>query len=284
MTRMDVLVPRHESHDGGSHRLRRYSVEMAKVDPIQKRVFDTYLHMHSFQTVGFVNDKHKHWLRFDHAELPLLEALDQLANCIDESDPDVDVPNIMHAYQTAERIRHEHPDNEWLQLTGLVHDLGKIMTMWGEPQWSVVGDTFPVGCRPAKSIVFVNETFHENADTRDPRYNTDLGMYSAHCGLDNLLMSWGHDEFIYQVLRHHPQCQLPPNALNAIRFHSFYPWHTGGDYQHLCNQLDQQTMADVHLLNKYDLYSKVDELPDLQALRPYYQKLVDKWCPGLVKF
>jgi len=281
---MDVIVPSNQTSDGATHRLRRYSAELAKIDPIQKRVFDTYMNMHSFQTVNFVNEKHKRWLRFDHAEMNLLEALDHLANCIDESDPDVDVPNIMHAYQTAERIRQDHPDKEWLQLTGLIHDLGKIMTVWEEPHWCVVGDTFPVGCRPAKSIVFVNETFDENVDMLDPRYNTELGMYSEHCGLDNLLMSWGHDEYMFQVLSHHPQCRLPRNALNAIRFHSFYPWHTGGDYQHLCNEQDKQTLADVHLLNKYDLYSKVDELPDIQALRPYYQTLVDKWCPGLVKF
>lgn len=23
-----------------------------------------------------------------------------------------------------------------------------------------------------------------------------------------------------------------------IRFHSFYPWHTGGDYRQLCSQQD----------------------------------------------
>jgi hypothetical protein len=34
-------------------------------------------------------------------------------------------------------------------LTGLIHDLGKILAhpeFGSEPQWAVVGDTFPVGC------------------------------------------------------------------------------------------------------------------------------------------
>ena len=46
---------------------------------------------------------------------------------VDESDPDIDLPNSVHAFQTAERIRAEHPDKEWFQLTGLIHDLGKVI-------------------------------------------------------------------------------------------------------------------------------------------------------------
>ena len=70
-----------------------------------------------------------------------------LNDLVDESDPDLDLPNIVHAFQTAERIREEHPDKDWFHLVGLIHDLGKVMAFYGEPQWCVVGDTFPVGCR-----------------------------------------------------------------------------------------------------------------------------------------
>ena len=53
--------------------------------------------------------------------------MEKLNDFIDESDPDVDVPNIVHAFQTAERIREHHPDLDWLHLTGLIHDLGKVI-------------------------------------------------------------------------------------------------------------------------------------------------------------
>ena len=46
----------------------------------------------------------------------------------------VDIPNSVHAFQTAERIREIHPDKPWFHVTGLIHDLGKVMAMWGEPQ------------------------------------------------------------------------------------------------------------------------------------------------------
>ena len=93
-----------------------------------------------------------------------------LNDLVDESDPDLDLPNIVHAFQTAERIREEHPEKDWFHLVGLIHDLGKVMAFYGEPQWCVVGDTFPVGCKPALSIVFGEESFQENTDMKDTRY------------------------------------------------------------------------------------------------------------------
>jgi inositol oxygenase len=40
--------------------------------------------------------------------------------------------------QTAETIREDgHPD--WFVLTGFIHDMGKVLCLFGEPQWAVVG-------------------------------------------------------------------------------------------------------------------------------------------------
>lgn len=40
----------------------------------------------------------------------MMEAITLLDNLVDESDPDVDIPNSVHLFQTAERIREVHPD------------------------------------------------------------------------------------------------------------------------------------------------------------------------------
>jgi inositol oxygenase len=56
-----------------------------------------------------------------------------------------------------------------------------------------------VGCKPAESIVYGAKSFVGNTDQEDPRYNTKLGMYEEGCGLENLLMTWSHDEYMYQV-------------------------------------------------------------------------------------
>lgn len=156
------------------------------------------------------------------------------------------MPNIVHAFQTAERAREEYPDLDWLHLTALIHDLGKVMAFYGEPQWAVVGDTFPVGCKWSEHIVFRKDSFDENPDAENPKYNTDLGMYAQHCGVDNLMMSWGHDEYLFHVLRHN-RSTLPPQALNIIRFHSFYPWHTAGDYKQLEADADEETRKWVNV-------------------------------------
>lgn len=110
----------------------------------------------------------------------------------------------------------------------------------GEPQWCVVGDTFVVGCEWSENIVFRSDSFDGNVDGENPKYNTKYGMYEPNTGLENLLLSWGHDEYMYQVLKHN-KTTLPQHALDIIRFHSFYPWHSSGDYEHLTQPKDDET-------------------------------------------
>lgn len=247
------------------------------------RVYQTYKSMHTYQTYDYVLAQHKKWLKFDHAKMTIMEAVDKLSEFVDESDPDVDFANKYHAFQTAEGIRKVHPDKDWLIFAGFIHDLGKFMGILGQPQWSTVGDTFVIGCRPGKSIVYEESTFTDNPDMRNPKFNTKLGIYSENCGMNNLIMSWGHDEYLYQVLKHN-HCKLPIQALYAIRFHSFYPWHTGNDYLYFENEMDREMKPWVLEFNKFDLYTKSVELPDVEKLRPYYQKLCVKFAPGVLEW
>lgn len=60
------------------------------------------------------------------------EALEKLNDLIDESDPDANFPNMIHAFQTAERARKEFPEHDWLHLTALIHDMGKVMAFYGK--------------------------------------------------------------------------------------------------------------------------------------------------------
>jgi inositol oxygenase len=65
-----------------------------------------------------------------------------------------------------------------------------------------------------------------------------------------------------------------------IRFHSFYPWHEARAYTHLEAPGDAETLHWVKEFNKFDLYSKGDALPDVEALKPYYQSLLEKYNVG----
>ncbi len=41
-------------------------------------------------------------------------------------------------------------------------------------------------------------------------------MYEERCGLDKVMMSWGHDEYLYQCLVNHG-AKIPKEGLYCIR-------------------------------------------------------------------
>ena len=71
-------------------------------------------------------------------------------------------------------------------------------------QWSMVGDTWIVGCKMPDALVFpeFNKT---SPDARHPERTTVLGIYEEGCGLDATLCAFGHDEYMYEVLRQSPR-------------------------------------------------------------------------------
>ena len=233
---------------------------------------------HTHQTHEFAAAKRRDYGGLTKTKMGIWEALEYLNTLVDDSDPDTDLSQIEHNLQTAEAIRRDgHPD--WFQLAGLVHDLGKVLCLWGEPQWAVVGDTFPTGCAYSDKIVF-HEFFAANPDAKKPEYRTRLGVYEEGGGLDQVAMSWGHDEFFYHVAKEY----LPEPALYMVRYHSFYSAHREGAYEYLMNDRDREGFKWVKAFNPYDLYSKSSEKPRAAELRPYYQGLIDKYFPSQVAF
>ena len=108
---------------------------------------------HRGQTLDFVRQKRDDYLSLNQREMGVWEAAEFLNTLIDDSDPDTDLSQLEHLLQTSEQIRGDgHP--HWFVLAGFVHDLGKVLCLFGEPQWAVVGDTFPVGCAYSDKIVF----------------------------------------------------------------------------------------------------------------------------------
>lgn len=41
--------------------------------------------------------------------------------------------------------------------------------------------------------------FKGSPDYENPAYNSKLGVYAEGCGLENVVMSWGHDDYMYLV-------------------------------------------------------------------------------------
>lgn len=240
------------------------------------RVTEFYRQNHRYQTLDFIKAKKAEYCGLTRGKKSIWEMAEYLNTLVDDSDPDTDLTQIEHLLQTSEAIRRDgHP--RWFVLAGFVHDLGKVLCLYGEPQWAVVGDTFPAGCAYSDQIVFP-EFFADNPDSKVPEYQTKYGIYQPNCGLDNVHLSWGHDEYIYTVTRDY----LPEPAQYMLRYHSFYAAHRHGAYQHLMNQKDVEMFDWVRKFNPYDLYSKGAERPDLKEIKPYYDDLVAEFFPDKI--
>jgi inositol oxygenase len=228
---------------------------------------------HRHQTLDFVLAQKREYLPLAKRRMGVWEAMEYLNTLVDDSDPDTDLSQIEHLLQTAEAVRRDgHP--RWFILTGLIHDLGKILCLFGEPQWAVVGDTFPVGCAFSDKVVFP-EFFADNPDARVPAYQTPCGIYEEAGGLGNVHLSWGHDEYLYHVVKDY----LPEPALYMIRYHSFYAAHREGAYEHLMSDRDKKLFGAVRAFNPYDLYSKGEAKPEVERLKPFYRELIAEFFP-----
>jgi inositol oxygenase len=261
-------------------------------DGSNQTVVEHYRDMRMNQTLEFsrrMQDKFT-FANGGRTKMTIKEGFEVLKTFVDASDPDVSLPNMVHMLQTSEGMRAGgYPD--WMQLCGLIHDMGKMMFLWGKSedgmqgtadgkQWALGGDTWVVGCR-IPDCTILNHLNQLNPDMIDERYNTENGIYEPGCGMANLNYAYGHDEYMYQMLVAN-ETLIPPEGLAMIRYHSCYPWHTGGAYRQFMAPGDHKLMAWVIEFNKFDLYTKdqagLKQTPE--ELWPYYQTLIDKYLPN----
>jgi inositol oxygenase len=239
--------------------------QFRQYEEAKPQVKNFYLEQHTKQTVAYNLKARNEFRSKTRAEMSIWEAMEKLNTLIDESDPDTSLTQIEHLLQAAEAMRKDGKPR-WMQVTGLIHDLGKLLYFFdAQGQWDVVGDTFPVGCAFDDKIIYGNKSFRANADYDNEIYRTKNGIYTPGCGLDNVMLSWGHDEYLYHIVKE--QSTLPAEALAMIRYHSFYPWHSEGAYRDLMDSHDQKMLEAVKAFNPYDLYSKSDDVPKPDELK-----------------
>jgi inositol oxygenase len=255
---------------------------------VEKQIRNTYKIGRSSQTKDFVDRMLKKYLTFD-SKMNIHDIFSEINKFIDISDPDITLSNYHHAIQTAEGIRADgYP--EWFQVVGLIHDIGKVMFKKGcdedgtsiNTQWGIVGDTFIVGCALPMSLVY-SEFNNLNPDMNNSIYNSKYGIYKPGCGLDNVKCSWGHDEYLYQILKHN-NINLPNEAFYIIRYHSLYAHHKENSYSHLMDDYDKKMIGWLKLFNKYDLYTKKDVDIITPKIETYYKNILDKYFVKELRF
>jgi inositol oxygenase len=275
------------------------------------------------QSIDYVQKMKDRYTSAPYIKCSIWNMINKLENIVDESDPDNDLPQIVHAYQTAESLktRYINSDNtiksisirslftelewidipiqykalynttldsyysdindwSWLPLIGFIHDLGKIMMLdvFGcLPQWSVVGDTFPVGIKLSDNYPFFNKMYWKNNKSINGKGKS---IYNYNCGFDNIDFSWGHDEYMASFLERN-NTNLPDEAIYIIRYHSFYSWHTPLDYErsyvNFASTLDWKMLPLLKAFQKADLYSKTRTIPPVEEIINTYDNLVNKY-------
>lgn len=283
-----------------------------KDSDFQDRVEKTYYKMLTNQTREFVLNMKEKYNNYPKITCNIWDTIENLENITDESDPDNDLPQIIHAYQTAISLENKNMEDfpiknlfndkewsmldvnkqneydcnitdfynitdwDWLPLIGFIHDLGKVLLLkeYGSlEQWAVVGDTFPINQKLSESYIFENKKFH--IDNTSLQKNT----YQNNIGFENILMSWGHDEYLASILEKN-NTKFPKEAIYLIRFHSFYSWHSpkyNRGYVNLANDFDWYMLPLLKYFQKSDLYSKCRETPSISQIKNKFKNIMDKY-------
>ena len=283
-------------------------MEFRKYTQSDEKIQNTYAQMLQFQTEKYASNMKRMYLEPPFVNSSIMRMMNLLDDIKDESDPDTSTSQLTHSYQTAERLSHsityphnhkslqtlfsptewnsiptnyrsKYPDTifklvidkDWLPLIGFIHDLGKILVLpeLGQlPQWSVVGDTFPIG-----APLDINYPYSHICHNMDLSKN----IYNDSCGFDSMLFSWGHDEYMAQVLERN-YTKLPPEAVYLIRYHSFYSWHSPRNgsrgYTRYASEHDWNMLPLLKLFSQSDLYSKKDFKISIPECEKKYKKLI----------
>ena len=164
----------------------------------------------------------------------------KLGFVIDPSDTEIYcVSQLTHSLQVVEAMEADGVTDKHILVTGLIHDVGKLLHLMGEEPKNVFCDNGIIG---------------------DP---TD-GV-----GWDNCCVHWNHDEFGYMRLKDH----LPYHISWLIRYHSINP----SEYSRYMNSRDRE-LADKYLndFQKYDKnFKRMDHIPqvDLDKYRRYVEDI-----------
>jgi len=216
------------------------------------------------QTVEYVMAMRERYLSFNRRRMSLREALDLAGSfpaCRFNAKRDVRSPSLRtHCFRAAEKLRAAgHPD--WVQFLALMYYLGGVVKCIDEEtameagndfDWTIPSPSGVVGCSqlPRGGSTHGEEFGYLNPDQHDPRYAGDIGMYGAHCGLDNVLLAWTGPEYIYHWLKFN-RVEIPEDGLRLVRLAPLEDWHSpsqndfSGCYSKLANEDDEEIKSFV---------------------------------------
>jgi inositol oxygenase len=261
-----------------------------------QKVDDTYKDIFKNQRIKIVNEMR---IKYDFLEpkaYTIWEVFKKLETVRDESDPDTDLPQIVHAWQTAESIKSRYMEEppalskihicdlftrlEWNKLAEDVRikyntTLDKFYEGIEEWDWfpliglihdlgKVMVETefgglpqwLVVGDIFPLGILLSKEAIFYERGFHLENPDFNTNLYAEHCGFNNIMFTWSHDQYMAMVLEKN-ETLLPKEAIYIVRYHSFYSWHTPKEGQNR-GYLEYANKEDWRMLPLLKAFQKAD--------------------------
>jgi predicted HD phosphohydrolase len=205
------------------------------------------LRRHAAQTVEDVAALRRKYEAPVFGKVSVWSLVEKLAQCIDPTDGRLFCTSqLVHVLQILAEMEADGVASEEFVLAALVHDLGKVLLVAGEPPENVVG------------------------------MNDPIGTYEPGIGLENCVLQWNHDEFAYSRLKDH----LPEGLAWLVRYHSI----NRATCEPYMNEKDRAYAA--RYLDLFERYDHGTKSPFFLPKRPIdeYRHVIEKALPPTILF
>ncbi|KAJ0407225.1 hypothetical protein P43SY_008000 [Pythium insidiosum] len=247
--------------------------------------------MRKYQTRAFVTQQTAKYSTFQYAAMGIPDAIEALMVLTGDSDAPSQSWLLHHVLASAEAARDDgHPD--WFQLILFLRGLGMLFLLWTDDdnailrsisasEWMLLVSTWVVGERIPDKIEFpeLNELNPDHVSAEKEGISSAL----AGAGMENVLLPWTPDEYLFRVLQHN-QTSLPAEALLAVRFWSLRLWFRHNCYSDVCAPQDLETKEWLLSVSRYAELRAKEKMKTLapETLMPYYLGLAQKYLPPVL--
>jgi len=200
-------------------------------------------------------------LRVFPRPITMWEVVEKLALTVDRSDAVLPASSqYVHSLQVFEGMLADGETDDWRLLLGVLHDVGKVLSLLGVPDEHVDGGNFVLSCPTAAGRL-----------ASDPP------------GLDSCIVTHNHDEFWYQKLLHCCSDIVSDQEefLYGVRYHSL----NDVEDTSILSEKDRKLMG--WLFGRFTIYDhglkNHMHMPQLDIMNRA-RALVDKWFPEPIVF
>jgi inositol oxygenase len=208
------------------------------------------------QTLDFVREMRLRYCRFNVCRISIKDALD-LASGIPLDPFSSGSPSTRTLlFATAELAKYEgNPD--WVQFVGLVYGLACVLKTFDSAAFREINLDWTVSDMMGRAVGGKTDTavsprlepLYSNSD-QDKRHYSQNVTSARNCGMENVLLSWTSNEYMYHMLKRN-NVGLPAEAFKLLKLGPLVDWHKHGKHQEFSDDSDEQakqSVADFHSL------------------------------------